>query len=132
MEARQSPLDRHGTGLLIMWMSLNLPPGSRTTDLGNSAVAIWHGVGGPTWGVLAACGLFAWVGLTLAKANHPLVTQALAVRIRKSVPAWPFSRRIGTAAVGARNSRGSRKRHRKRWFGDAPVHFSIAAVYTQV
>jgi len=52
-------------GLVIMWMGLNLPPGSRTGEAPVSR--FWHGIGGATWCVLIAAGLFTWVGLTLAR-----------------------------------------------------------------
>ncbi len=59
-----------GAGLLVMWMGLNLPFGSRTQVAALNAVGYWHGIGGPAWAVLLAMGLLTWSCLTLAKSRQ--------------------------------------------------------------
>ena len=76
MEARGRARWFAVAGLVVMWGGMNLPPGNKFGS--QAAVAFWHGVGGPTWCVLLACGLFLWSTLLWAKApqrvEDPVVT----------------------------------------------------------
>ncbi len=61
-------------GIILLWMGLNLPPGSRTTPNPGYAIAQWQGAGGPTITLLIATALIAAAGLIIAKRTDPPLT----------------------------------------------------------
>ena len=60
-----------GIGLLVMLACLTLPPGHRVNDVQSGAVRFWHDIGGPSWGILAACTFLLWAILPPAGSPAP-------------------------------------------------------------
>ena len=67
-----------GVGLLVMLACLTLPPGHRVNGVQSEAVRYWHDIGGPSWGILAACTFILWAILPPSKAPAPTSIPATA------------------------------------------------------
>jgi hypothetical protein len=73
-------------GLAILWMGLNLPFGQRVDARENPIIAFSHRVGGPTWVILLATALIAWVGFSLASQQASPEAHEVPVDNAQAVP----------------------------------------------